>query len=130
MTMTTQQLETGWFPETPTEDNLLRRFLHHQAHVPGVPAERQRVHELRERVAVDGYPVAAALGAAPNSIYAESTLQSPLLVRIGRVDGAPVSVAASFLAYDVVNLCLAATLPAGRRRGVWAQLVADRVNDE
>jgi hypothetical protein len=219
-------LETGWFPETPVEDNLVRRFLHNQAdlsvtlaeagggevlRLPGVVAtwyptevgynnmavltspltdtvldavealydgrvgtmlsawptqdltERGWVlmgHPmfvvkapghlavqtpanvaidvcctaedlaLAERLALEGYPLPEAAGAAPNSIYPESTLESPLLVRIGRVDGEPVSVAASYLAHDVVNLCLAATLQAGRRQGVWASLVAARVNDE
>ena len=224
--MTTQQLETGWFPDTPIADNLVRRYLHNQADLTAVLAESQGGEVLREpgvvagwydtpvvynnmavltsplttetlgqveafysgrsgllcsawptddlhdrgwvlmghpmfvvkspghlavpspsgvtidvactaeelalaeRLAVEGYPLPEAVGAAPNSIYAASTLESPLLVRIGRVDGQPVSAAASFLAHDVVNLCLAATLPAGRRKGVWAQLVAARVNDE
>jgi hypothetical protein len=227
MTKTTEQLlETGWFPETPIEDNLLRRYLHNQADLsaalaeaaggevlrrPGVVASwydtlvvfnsmavltspltpdvldeveafysgrsatmlsawptedlsdrgwvlmghpmfvvRAPGHlavpsppavtidiactaeelALAERLACEGYPVPDAIGAAPNSVYAEATLQTPLLVRVGNVDGEPVSVAASYLAHDVVNLCLAATLPSGRRRGVWAQLVAARVNDE
>ncbi|MCW2674402.1 MAG: hypothetical protein JWP14_2991 [Frankiales bacterium] len=224
--MTTQVLETGWFPETPIEDNLVRRFLHNQAELsvalaetaggevlrepgvvaawydtrvvynsmavltsplmpdvldqvdafytgrsatmlsawptedlsergwvlmghpmfvvkapghlavpapPGVTTEVACTAEelaLAERLACEGYPLPEAIGAAPNSVYAEGTLQTPLLVRLGLVDGEPVSVAASFLAHDVVNLCLAATLPSGRRRGVWAQLVAARVNDE
>lgn len=224
--MTTQVLETGWFPETPIEDNLVRRFLHNQAELsvalaetaggevlrepgvvaawydtrvvynsmavltsplmpdvldqvdafytgrsatmlsawptedlsergwvlmghpmfvvkapghlavpapPGVTTEVACTAEelaLAERLACEGYPLPEAIGAAPNSVYAEGTLQTPLLVRLGLVDGEPVSVAASFLAHDVVNLCLAATLPRGRRRGVWAQLVAARVNDE
>lgn len=85
---------------------------------------------VAEQLAAVGYPLPEAQGAPPNSIYAEGTLQSPLLVRVGRVDGEAVSVAASYLAHDVVNLCLAATLPAGRRKGVWAQLVAARANDE
>ena len=85
---------------------------------------------LAEQLAIAAYPLPEAAGAAPNSVYAEGTLQTPLLVRIGRLDGDAVSVAASYLAHDVVNLCLAATLPAGRRKGVWAQLVAARVNDE
>jgi hypothetical protein len=85
---------------------------------------------VAERIAIEGYPLESAPGAPANSVYAESTLESPLLVRIGRLAGEPVSVAASYFAHDVVNLCLAATLPAGRRKGVWVQLVADRVNDE
>jgi hypothetical protein len=85
---------------------------------------------LAERLAFKGYPLPEAEGAPANSVYAASTLDTPYLVRIGRVDGEPVSVAASYLAHDVVNLCLAATLPQGRRRGVWRQLVADRINDE
>ena len=100
---------------------------------PGVTTEVACTAEdlaLGERLAAEGYPVEAAQGAPANSIYPEATLESPLLVRIGRLQGEPVSVAASYLAHDVVNLCLAATLAAGRRKGVWAQLVADRVNDE
>ena len=223
---TTERLETGWFPDTPVGDNLVRRYLHNQADLsvilaesgggevlrepgvvatwydnpvvynnmavltspltaevaaqvdafytgrsglllsawptedlsdrgwvlmghpmfvvkgpghlavpapPGVTIDVACTAEelaLAEQLAAEGYPMPDAVGAAPNSIYAESTLESPLLVRIGRVDGQPVSVAASFLAHDVVNLCLAATLPAGRRKGVWAQLVAARANDE
>ena len=100
---------------------------------PGVTTEVACTAEdlaLGEQLAAEGYPLEALVGAPANSVYAESTLESPLLVRIGRVDGEPVSVAASYLAHDVVNLCLAATLDAARRKGVWAQLVADRVNDE
>jgi hypothetical protein len=39
--------------------------------------------------------------------------------RIGYLDGTPVAAAASHAAHGVVNLCLAATLPAAQRRGVW-----------
>ncbi len=100
---------------------------------PGVTTEVASSAEdlaLAEQLAARGYPLEPAVGAPPNTVFDEATLQSPLLVRIGRLDGEPVSVAASYLAHDVVNLCLAATLDAGRRKGVWAQLVADRVNDE
>ncbi len=45
------------------------------------------------------------------------------------VDGEPVSGAAALDAHGVVNLCFAATLPAGRRRGVWSALVWARVNE-
>ena len=42
------------------------------------------------------------------------------------LDGTPIAVAASHTAHGVVNLCLAATLPTARRRGVWHALVATR----
>jgi hypothetical protein len=45
---------------------------------------------------------------------------------IGYLDGTPVAAAASHAAHGVVNLCLAATLPAARRRGAWRTLVAAR----
>ena len=80
-----------------------------------------------ERLVIEGYPLP---GARPGTAFSEGLLCSPYLVRIGCVDGEPVSVAASHVAHDVQNLCLAATLPAGRRRGVWSALVAARVNDE
>ena len=38
----------------------------------------------------------------------------------------PIAAAASHAAHGVVNLCLAATLPAARRRGAWHALVAAR----
>ena len=38
------------------------------------------------------------------------------------------SAAAALDAHGVVNLCFAATLDAGRRRGVWSALVWARVN--
>ena len=49
--------------------------------------------------------------------------------RIGYLDGTPVVAAASHAAHDVVNLCLAATLPAARCRGAWRALVAARCAD-
>jgi hypothetical protein len=85
------------------------------------------LHAL-ERVAVEGYPLDEAKGLPPGSVFSETLLESPITLRIGSVDGEPVSGAAALDAHGVVNLCFAATLPAGRRRGVWSALVWARVN--
>jgi hypothetical protein len=53
-------------------------------------------------------------------------LRSAVRHWIGYLDGTPVAAAASHAAHGVVNLCLAATLPAARRHGVWRTLVAAR----
>ena len=82
---------------------------------------------LAEQIAVDAYPLP---GARVGTAFREPLLDSPYLVRLGLLDGEPVAVAASHPARGVQNLCLAATLPAGRHRGVWSALVAARVNDE
>jgi hypothetical protein len=80
-----------------------------------------------ERVAIEGYPLDEAKGAPPGSAFTDSLLDSPIALRLGYVDGEPVSGAAALDAHGVVNLCFAATLPAGRRRGVWSALVWARV---
>lgn len=85
---------------------------------------------VAEQVAVEGYPLPGAGSIAANSCLAEGLLDTPYLVRLGSHGGRPVSVAASYVAHDVVNLCLAATLPEARRQGVWSDLVAARCNDE
>ena len=48
---------------------------------------------------------------------------------IGYLDGTAVAAAASHAAHGVVNVCLAATLPAARRRGAWRTLVVARCAD-
>ena len=85
------------------------------------------LHTL-ERVAVEGYPIDEAAGSPPGTVFSETLLDSPVALRLGYVDGEPVSGAAALDAHGVVNLCVAATLPAGRRRGVWSALVWARVN--
>jgi hypothetical protein len=85
------------------------------------------LHTL-ERVAVDGYPLDEAKGAPSGTVFSATLLDSPIALRLGFVDGEPVSGAAALDAHGVVNLCFAATLPAGRRRGVWSALVWARVN--
>jgi hypothetical protein len=88
------------------------------------------VDDLRalERVAIDGYPIDEAKGTPPGTAFPDALLDTDLTLRLGLVDGEPVSAAAAFDAHGVVNLCFAATLAAGRRRGVWSALVWARVN--
>jgi len=81
-----------------------------------------------ERVAIEGYPIDEAKDSPPGTVFTETLLESPLALRLGYVDGAPVSGAAALDAHGVVNLCFAATLGAGRRKGVWSALVWARVN--
>lgn len=81
-----------------------------------------------EQVLLDGYPVPPAADGRPT--VAPSLLDSPVTLRLSYVDGTPVATAASYIAHGVVNLCLAATLPAARRRGAWATLVSRRVADD
>jgi hypothetical protein len=82
-----------------------------------------------ERVAIDGYPVEEAVGSPPGTVLPAALLGSPLRVRLGLLDGEPVAVGVAHTAHGVVDLCLAATLPAARRRGVWESLVWARVAD-
>ena len=82
-----------------------------------------------ERVAVEGYPLDEARHHPPGSVFPPALLGSPLAARLGLLAGEPVAAALSFVASGVVNLCLGATLPAARRRGVWESLVWARVAD-
>jgi hypothetical protein len=82
-----------------------------------------------ERVAAEGYPIEAAQGAPPGTLFPPSLLDSPITVRLGLLDGEPVATGLSSVACGVQNLCLGATLPAARRRGVWEALVWARVAD-
>lgn len=82
-----------------------------------------------ERVVVDGYPVPEAAGLPSGTVMGRGLLETDVRYRLGRLDGRPVATASSFAAHGVVNLCLAATLPAARRRGVWGALVWARVDD-
>ncbi len=82
-----------------------------------------------ERVVVDGYPVPEAAGLPAGTMMDRGLLETGIRYRLGRLDGRPVAAASSFAAHGVVNLCLAATLPAARHRGVWGALVWARVDD-
>lgn len=82
---------------------------------------------LAERVVADGFPVPEAQGAPPGFAYPPAVLGTDLHVFLGSLDGEVVAAASSHAAYDVLNLCFAATLPAARRRGVWEQLAQARL---
>jgi hypothetical protein len=81
--------------------------------------------QASERISIEGYPIAPPTDGAPT--LAPALLDSPVTLRLAEVDGVPVATGASHVAHGVVNLCLAATLPAARRRGAWAALVRHRV---
>jgi len=84
---------------------------------------------LAERVAIEGYPIDEARGLPAGRVLAPALLDTDVRYRVGTRDGQPVGVGGSFVGHGVVNLCLAATLPAARRRGVWEALVWARVDD-
>jgi hypothetical protein len=88
------------------------------------------IDDLRtlERIAVDGYPIDEMKGELPGTGFPDALLDTDVTFRLGLVDGEAVSGAAAYVAHGVVNLCFAATLDAGRRRGVWSALVWARVN--
>ena len=81
---------------------------------------------LVERILIDGYPMPELDGLPVNRALGPALLGSAVRHWIGYLDGTPIAAAASHAAHGVVNLCLAATLPAARRRGVWHALVAAR----
>jgi hypothetical protein len=81
---------------------------------------------LVERIVIDGYPVPELDGLPANRMLGPALLASSVRHWIGYLGGTPTAAAASHAAHGVINLCLAATLPAARRRGVWQALVAAR----
>jgi hypothetical protein len=82
-----------------------------------------------ERILIDGYPMPELDWLPANRALGPALLGSAVRHWIGHLDGAPAATAASHAAHGVVNLCLAATRPAARRRGVWRTLVATRCAD-
>jgi hypothetical protein len=101
----------------------------------GLPFDPVEVRTVRssddlavaERVAIEGYPIDAARAEPPGSVLPPALLDGDLTVRLGLLDGEPVAVGNALVAHGVVNLCLGATLPQARRRGVWEALVWARV---
>jgi hypothetical protein len=99
---------------------------------PDVEAVRVATPEdlaTAERMAAEGYPIEEAQGAPAGTVFPPSLLDSVVTVRLGLLEGEPVAAALSSIADGVQNLCLGATLPAARRRGVWEALVWARVGD-
>jgi hypothetical protein len=82
-----------------------------------------------ERVAIESYPLVMARGLPPGAVLAPALLETALRMRIGLLEGRAVAIGNNFVARGVNNLCLAATHPAARRRGVWERLLWSRVAD-
>jgi hypothetical protein len=82
-----------------------------------------------ERVVIEGYPIEEAAGSPPGSLFPPALLDGGVVVRLGLLDDEAVAVGNAHVGHGVVNLCLGATLPAARRRGVWQSLVWARVAD-
>ena len=81
-----------------------------------------------EVILTDGYPLAPPDDGRPTMV--SDLLDTDVTLRLAIVDGRPAAVGASHVAAGVVNLCMAATLPAARRRGAWAALAARRIADD
>jgi hypothetical protein len=84
---------------------------------------------VAEELSVRGYPLPEASGLTPNTMFAPELLSTDVRLRIGALDGQDCAVGMSLVAHDVVNLCLAATLETGRRRGLWQALAVARMAD-
>ena len=82
-----------------------------------------------ERIMIEGYPLNEAAGLPRGTVFPGALLDRDLLIRLGVLDGAAVACATRFIAEGLVNLCMAATLPQARRRGVWEALVWARLRD-
>lgn len=82
---------------------------------------------LAERLAIEGYPLPDTADAPVGSAYPPGTLGTSLRQWVAELDGTPVGVGAAHAAHGVWNLCLAATLPEARRRGVWEALARTRL---
>jgi hypothetical protein len=105
---------------------------HAPAERPGVSIEMVRTPEalaLAEQTMIEGYPVPGPPDRPVGSLLPPSLLDTDMVFRLGRVDGEVAAATRGYVAHGVVNLCMAATLPAARRRGVWAAMVWARVDD-
>ena len=90
-------------------------------------ADGRADHLTAEQILIDAFPLDEAKGAAPGAVLPAEIGDHGLEVRLGSLNGEPVAVGNVFVAHGVANLCLAATLPQARRRGVWEALVWERV---
>jgi hypothetical protein len=81
-----------------------------------------------ERTVIEGYPIegwAAPIG----TLLPAALLDTGMRFRLGVVDGVVPPATRGYVGGRVVPPALAATLPAARRRGVWAAMVWARVDD-
>jgi hypothetical protein len=82
-----------------------------------------------ERIVIEGYPIDEAAGSPPGALFPPGLVDRGVVVRLGLLDGEPVAMGNAHVGHGLVNLCLGATMPAARRRGVWQSLVWARVAD-
>ena len=86
-----------------------------------------------ERILIEGFPIGDPDEIHdqpdPSTVLGPGVLDTNLTVRLGLVDGEPVATGCSYVSHGVVNLAMAATRPAARRRGVWQALVRARMDD-
>lgn len=110
-------------PQAPSPDAL----------PPGVTIEVVRSPgqvEITETVLVEGFPLDTGSTTAPGAALPHGLANTGYLrLRLGSLDGTVCAMGGSAPGYGVVNLFIAATLPAARRRGVWRALVDARVSD-
>ena len=100
--------------------------------VPSVVRRVRTAEELAlaEQVVAEGYPMVEAQGAPAGSAYPPGVLGSSLHVFLADHEGRTVGTAASHVGHGVMNLCMAATLPEARRKGVWEALAQTRLAEE
>ena len=71
-----------------------------------------------ERIAIEGYPLDALIGASPGSMTSETWLKEPRLrLWVGWVGNRPVSASSSWTEHGINNVTLVATVPSDRGRG-------------
>jgi hypothetical protein len=105
---------------------------HIAATKPGVVVEQVTSEDrlaVVERTVIDGYPMPELAGRPAGAVLPPALLEEDIVVRLGYVDGQPAAATLGHVGCGVVNLCMAATLPNARRRGVWAAMVWARVDD-
>ncbi len=105
----------GPFPDDPPGD------------VTVLVARRTGEYRTADQIVVEGYPIDEARGEPPGCVIPDGIEERGLEVRLGLLDGEPVAVGEVFVGHGVTNLCMGATLPRGRQRGVWEALVWARV---
>lgn len=83
-----------------------------------------------ERVTIEGYPMPEAQDLPAGALYPSTLADRGITVRLALLDGEPAGIGNVHVGEGLVNLCLGATMPAARRRGVWQSLVWARVAED